>query len=154
MLVVATDAHFADLISGRAPEGLRLVPENVGSSEVIGMLRNLAASSRPFFDPCAWMIVEADEIVGLLSVVRQPEPGGLHIGYGVAPSRRKLGLATSAVRDLVAWARKDGRLSWISAETGKNNVASQLVLERNGFERTGERVDEEDGPVLGWRVKV
>ena len=39
----------------------------------------------------------------------------------------------------------------VNAETSIDNIASQRVLERNGFARVGERVDEEDGPLYCWR---
>ncbi len=40
------------------------------------------------------------------------------------------------------------------AETRTDNIASQRVLECNGFTRTGERLDEEDGVLLCWRVEM
>ncbi len=35
--------------------------------------------------------------------------------------------------------------------TAVDNVASQCVLDRNGFERVGTRVDPHDGELLVWR---
>jgi RimJ/RimL family protein N-acetyltransferase len=42
----------------------------------------------------------------------------------------------------------------VNAETSVKNPSSQRVLERNGFARVGERVDEEDGPVIVWRREI
>ncbi len=152
MIIEATASHFALLCAGNAPADLRLAPGNIAPPEVIDMLGKLAASIRPQFDPSAWMIVEDDEIVGLCSIVRPPEPGLIHIGYGVAPSRWGRGIATRAIAGLLAWARNDARVDWISADTGIDNTASQRVLERNGFQPTGTRADEEDGQLICWRI--
>jgi RimJ/RimL family protein N-acetyltransferase len=40
----------------------------------------------------------------------------------------------------------------ISAETGFENIASQRVLERNGFIRVGKRIDAKDGPLTCWEA--
>jgi RimJ/RimL family protein N-acetyltransferase len=34
------------------------------------------------------------------------------------------------------------------------NIASQRVLERNGFARIGERSDLEDGELILWRIET
>ncbi|MGF6176773.1 hypothetical protein ABIE33_005086 [Ensifer sp. 4252] len=57
------------------------------------------------------MIVEGGEIVGLCSVVRVPDGGDLHIGYGVAPTRQGAGAATRAIASLWALAQDDARIS-------------------------------------------
>lgn len=36
----------------------------------------------------------------------------------------------------------------------ETNLASQQVLARNGFERTGERFDAGDGQLICWRCVV
>lgn len=52
---------------------------------------------------------------------------------------------------IVAWACADLRVTAVTAETSVQNQASQRVLERNGFLRTGGRVDPEDGELICWR---
>lgn len=88
------------------------------------------------FGPVAWAIVEDDEIVGLCSVIRPPENGIVHIGYGMAPSRHGRGYATQAIRELLDWAWNDPRVVCLSAETGIANIASQRVLSWNGLSKT------------------
>jgi RimJ/RimL family protein N-acetyltransferase len=116
------------------------------------MLNRLATDIGAEFSPSAWMIVEDGEIVGLCSIVRVPQEGNIHIGYGVAPSRQGLGCTTRAIGQLLQWARNDPRVALVSAETGVDNIASQRVLERNGFVQIGERVDAEDGPLICWQA--
>jgi len=155
MLIETTDAHFAALIAGAAPEGLTVAEGGVEGPEVLAMLRGLSAEVGESFEPNAWMIVEAGEVVGLCSLVRMPYVGGtVMIGYGVAASRRRRGIARRAVADLLDWARGDHRVTSVTAETAVDNRPSQRVLEVNGFERTGERTDEEDGPLFCWSVSV
>ncbi|CAN5596479.1 hypothetical protein BH10PSE4_BH10PSE4_22350 [soil metagenome] len=155
MLIEATDAHFAALIAGRAPGGLAVAEGGVEAPEVLAMLRGLSAEVGESFEPNAWMIVEAGEVVGLCSLVRVPYVGGtVMIGYGVAASRRRRGIAGRAVAELLVWARGDHRVSIVTAETAIDNGPSQRVLEANGFARTGERTDEDDGDLHCWRVSV
>lgn len=155
MLIEATDAHFADLIAGRAPDGLPVAEGGIETPQMLAMLRGLSAQVGESFQPNAWLIVEAGEVVGLCSLVRTPYVGEtVMIGYGVAASRRRRGIAGRAVAELLTWARSDHRVATVTAETSIHNVPSQRVLEANGFTRVGEREDEEDGPVLRWSVGV
>lgn len=154
MLLPATDADFAALLDRRAPRDLRLPDSALAPPEVLAMLRDLAAVIATVFEPAAWLIVEADEVAGLLSVTRPPHEGELHIGYGVAPSREGRGIASRAVAALVEWARTDARITRLTADTSVDNLGSQRVLDRNGFVRVGEREDPEDGRLLCWERRL
>ncbi|WP_242108273.1 GNAT family N-acetyltransferase [Luteimonas aquatica] len=154
MLIEAKARDFAALLDARAPrQNLRLVPDcAIAPPDVLRMLGDLAADIRRHFAPSAWMIVENGEVVGLCSVIRPPLAGELHIGYGIAPRRQGAGVATRAVASLADWARGDPRVARITAETSVGNIGSQQVLARNGFRRTGERMDAEDGPLFCWEL--
>ena len=54
-----------------------------------------------------------------------------HIGYSVVPRKRGLGYATQALRDLLPEASLEG-LRYVEITTDPENVASQLVITRNG----------------------
>jgi RimJ/RimL family protein N-acetyltransferase len=153
MIIEATASDFDALLTGTAPRNLHLVSDSaIAAPEVLQMLSNLASEVHAQFAPSAWMIVEDDEVVGLCSVVRVPREGDVHIGYGVAPSRQRRGVTTRTIAALLDWGRGDPRVASISAETSVENIASQRVLERNGFVRTGERIDAEDGAVICWQA--
>ncbi len=155
MLLEATDAHFAALIAGEAPDGLAVAEGGVETPEVLAMLRALSDEVGESFQPNAWLIVEDGEVAGLTSLVRTPYVGDtVMIGYGVAASRRGRGIATRAVAQLLAWARADYRVATVTAETAIDNTASHRVLEANGFTRSGERTDEDDGELFCWSVGV
>ena len=118
MLIEATDAHFAALIAGESPDGLPVAEGGIETPEVLAMLRGLSAEVGESFEPNAWLIVEDGEVAGLTSLVRTPYVGDtVMIGYGVAASRRRRGIATRAVAEVLAWARADFRVSTVTAET-------------------------------------
>lgn len=114
----------------------------------------LAAQIGARFAPSAWRIVEDGEVLGLGSPARAPADATPHIGYGIAPSRQRADAATRAIATLAAWPRSDPRAARITADTGADNLASQRVLERNGFRRSGERIDPEDGPLVCWPLPL
>jgi RimJ/RimL family protein N-acetyltransferase len=155
MIIELTAYDFAALLNGAAPAHTRLVSDSaIARPEVLEMLARIAAEIGAGFIPSAWMIVEENEIVGLCSLIRAPENGEIHIGYGIAPSRERRGYVTRAIGEVLEWARKDPRVTRISADTGAENIASQRVLERNGFIRIGERIDPEDGQVICWQASA
>lgn len=154
MLIVAEDSDFEAILRGGAPGALAAPGSPLAPSDVLEMLRALANLVRESFAPCAWMIVEGREIVGLCSITAAPTCGEIRIGYGVAPTRQGRGCASRAVASLAEWARSDPRVSVIIAETSVDNLPSQRVLKRNGFAIRGERVDAEDGPLLCWRLDL
>ncbi len=155
MIIEARPEHFAALLRGEAPAPFRLCDSPVAPPEVLAMLADLAERVGQTFEPSAWMMVEDGEIVGLISPTRPlAEDGALHIGYGVAPTRWGRGAATRAVADLIAWVKEDSRVLALTAETAVDNPASQTVLGRNDFQALGQRVDDEDGPVIAWRLEL
>ena len=98
----------------------------------------------------SWLVVCNEEVVGLCSYRRPPADRCVEIGYGIAPSKRGNGYATSAVAAMVEAAALDPSVDTLTAETTVQNLASQGALERNGFARASTRVDVEDGEVIGW----
>ena len=154
-LIALDDASFAALHDGISLAGFSVIEGNVAPPPVLAMLRELAASIRPRFDPCAWSIVEEAQVLGLLSLVKPPQgDGAIEIGYGVADLAQGRGVCGRAVADLIRWAKDDDRASVIRAETGVANPASQRVLERNGFTVVRRRTDAEDGELLVWERAV
>lgn len=73
--------------------------------------------------------------------------GTVEIGYRVRPERQRQGLATELVAGMLAWAGAHGAVRCLGS-TSPDNLASQALLARFGFVRTGEQWDDEDG--LEW----
>lgn len=150
MILETTAQDYVDLLNGRPPRGLVTTPTPLGPPEMLQMLANVAETVRAQWSPASWLIVEEGVLVGLCCVTRPPVAGVIDIGYGIAKDRHGRGLASRAIKDIVEWASAHPTVAGISAETGVNNIASQRVLERAGFLRTGERVDDEDGALFCW----
>ncbi|GIL39865.1 GNAT family N-acetyltransferase [Roseiterribacter gracilis] len=151
-LLPAEDAHFDWMIEEASPRyGLSLPPGGIHPADVLTLLRNVTASVRTAQRPGMYLIVDADEVVGLCGFLRPPtDAGEVEIGYGIAGARQGRGFATSAVRLLLDEAALDAGVQIIVAGTAVNNPASQRVLEKNGFDRCGEGHDEDDGPTYRW----
>ena len=154
MIMETTSEDYASLLRGCAPRSFELADTPIAPPPVLQMLAEVAATVRKTFTPASWLIIEADEVVGLCSVTRPPCDGVIDIGYGIAPSRQGRGFAGRAIAEIIAWARETVGVTALTAETSKSNEASQRVLARNGFAQVGERVDDEDGQLICWRCST
>jgi [ribosomal protein S5]-alanine N-acetyltransferase len=82
---------------------------------------------------------DSGHVVGRITlneIVRGPFQS-CSVGYWVSAAANGRGLATAAVSDIIGVAFEELRLHRIQASTGLRNIASQRVLERNGFVRFG-----------------
>jgi RimJ/RimL family protein N-acetyltransferase len=87
------------------------------------------------------MIIErsTDLVVGGVGFFGPPDGGGrAELGYGVVPSRRGLGYATEAVRELLRFGLDDPEVVELFAGVELANVASIRVLEKTGLQRVSE----------------
>jgi RimJ/RimL family protein N-acetyltransferase len=158
-LLEATDDDFEWMIRGDAVpnRGLSLPPGGVDAKAVLAHVRAIARTLlQQWGRTASWMIVANAEVVGLCSYKYRPTAdGAVDIGYGVAASRRRRGHAKHAVAAILANARRDQSIQDVFADTAVENVASQGVLKKNGFERIGTHVDPHDGEALiRWRADV
>jgi RimJ/RimL family protein N-acetyltransferase len=80
-----------------------------------------------------------------------PYDGLVEIGYGVLESYSGKGFATAGIAAIINEAFKRTEVKGITSETSVDNVASQRVLEKNGFVKTGTREDAEDGSLIVWK---
>jgi RimJ/RimL family protein N-acetyltransferase len=78
-----------------------------------------------------------------MNALRRPD--GVEIGYSIFPAYRRRGIATEAVRGLIAWARDERGINAFVASVSPENDASLGVVGNLGFEHVGEHWDEEDG---------
>jgi RimJ/RimL family protein N-acetyltransferase len=91
-------------------------------------------------------------VIGVCGFPGPPDSNGIaEIAYGIAPAYRGRGYATEAAMALVEFATKDPRVKTICAHTLAEANASQHVLEKCGFKKTGDAVDPESNlPVWRW----
>lgn len=148
------DSDFAWLL-GEGPAAANppaICDGGVAPVEVVELIRSVAAKNREALGgDVAWLVVVDGEAVGMISFTRPQDGKRPEIGYGIADSRQGRGHATQAVTALLPILRARG-FDGLTAETGIDNRASQVVLERNGFTRTGERTDPEDGDLYLWTI--
>ena len=85
------------------------------------------------------VIVDGELIVGriTLSNIVRGAFQSCNVGYWVDGGHNGLGFASAAVREIVDLAFEQLGLHRVEAGTLPHNIASQRVLERNGFERFG-----------------
>ena len=148
------DSDFAWLLgeSPAAADPSAICDGGVAPREVVELIRGVAAKNREALGgDVAWLVVADGEAVGMISFTRPHDGKRPEIGYGIADSRQGRGHATGAVTALLPIVRAAG-FDGLTAETGVDNRASQIVLERNGFTRTGERTDPEDGDLYLWTI--
>ena len=89
--------------------------------------------------PHDFAILDRERIAGtmqLSNIVRGPLQSA-NLGYWVAERANGKGLATTAVGELIPIAFGELGLHRLEAGTLVDNLASQRVLEKNGFERIG-----------------
>jgi RimJ/RimL family protein N-acetyltransferase len=87
--------------------------------------------------------------VGQLGVVGAPtRDGAYEIGYGFGMSGR--GYATEAAAALIEHLLSRPEVAVVTAKTAVWNLASERVLEKNGFVETGTGWDEDDGDLILW----
>ena len=76
----------------------------------------------------------------------------IEVGYGVTPFAQRRGFATKALQLICGWLFTFTEILYITAETSQNNSASQKVLEKCGFRKTGTGWNEDDGDLFLWRL--
>lgn len=73
-------------------------------------------------------------IVGGVGFHGLPKDGEVEIGYGIVPTRQARGYATEVVSTLASLALTMPEVVAVVASTDADNVASQRVLEKAGFQ--------------------
>jgi RimJ/RimL family protein N-acetyltransferase len=156
-LILAPLSHA--LIEKRlASESFRFELPDVGEAtfsphwpgDALGMLpRLLANETDPVPDSFVAIERATMNAVGQLGTTSKvDENGAIEIGYGFGVPGK--GFATEAVEALVTHLLASASIVAITASTAVGNVASQRVLQKNGFRQTGTASTEEDGDLLVW----
>jgi len=84
-----------------------------------------------------YLIVLEGEVVGGIGFHGRPRNGVVEVGYGVVPCARGRGVATEALRRIIAIASEDPQVRVVCGRTSPDNVASQKVMLSNGLSYTG-----------------
>ena len=86
--------------------------------------------------PFAITDAETGAVIGSIDMrINRMQTG--HVGYWMAAEARGRGLTTEALRALSRWAIEDLGLGRVELVTDPDNIASQRVAEKAGFQREG-----------------
>ncbi len=116
------------------------------------ILPAVLASDTDFRYSTLWTIVakKSQQMVGDLCFMGKPNPQGeVEIGYGTYEAFWGKGLMTEAVSGVVLWAKTQTNIKTIKANTLKDNTASYVVLQKNGFIKTNETND-----LYHWSIDI
>ena len=96
-------------------------------------------------DDCLWHTVwpiihnEENRVIGTTGFGGPPnERGEVFTGYWIDERYRNRGYVTEAVQALAQWAFENPDVRAVTANTPEENLASQRVLQKSGFNRRGE----------------
>ena len=92
-------------------------------------------------------------IVGGCGFRDAPSDGRVEIGYAISPQRRGLGIATDAIRALVALAFEGNEIERVLAQVEESNLASMRVVEKLGFVAAAAKVDADNGVLIQWVLR-
>lgn len=107
--------------------------------DVARIYLSLPEGADPTFALRLMVLRETGEIVGGLGFFGPPdEDGTVEFGYGIAPEFEGKGLTTEAVRGLLGLAAANAEVKTFKADTTKDNIGSQRVMEKVGMTRVSE----------------
>lgn len=100
------------------------------------------------------IVRDADStIVGACGFKDEPANGCVEIGYGVAASCRKQGIATAAVSELVRIAFASFAVNTVLAQINPANAGSARVVQSLGFEASVTVIDDDGEPLVQWLTR-
>jgi [ribosomal protein S5]-alanine N-acetyltransferase len=111
-----------------------LIPKNLGAQEkeIREITKNSKNEQGKYF-----IILEKNKSVGFIDIYKiNKKHKRCSIGYGIAHTYWGKGYATKALKLVLKKIKKLG-LHTIEATTHQKNIASQKVLQKNGFEKIG-----------------
>ena len=119
-----------------------------------GALRRLGSTATEVEGSFVAVTADGHTAIGQLGTKGEwDETGAQEIGYGFIPDSWGQGFATEAVAALTRHLLQIEAVRAVAADTAVGNLASQRVLEKTGFERTGTGWSAEDGALIRWRLE-
>ena len=131
----------------------RLIAPQVKTMVTLATLPKMKRSPRDnYLFHTFWLIIEkkSKTIIAELGFKGAPgKDGGIEIGYGTLPEKRRMGFMTEAVGGMIQWAKGRPDLRYILAETDEQNKASIRVVEKNNFKSV-----DKIGKMRWWKVDL
>jgi [ribosomal protein S5]-alanine N-acetyltransferase len=98
-----------------------------------------------------YVALDGEVALGICAFKTPPKNGNVEIAYSTREEFRNRGYATEMARRLVQVAGETAPEIRVTAQTLPEKNASTRALEKAGFLRSGEAMDEEAGVVWEWR---
>jgi RimJ/RimL family protein N-acetyltransferase len=126
-------------------EDLKLVAEWLSNPEVFGVYNPLMQISRSELEKNydnappenRWFFIETKDKSKVGEIGHFLDGRLWEIGYSIAPNERGKGYATEAVTIMVDYIFLSKEIVRIQAHIDPRNIASQKVVEKNGFKKEG-----------------
>ncbi len=97
---------------------------------------NLKDETKDYRFYTMWILIEKYQkaIIGGICFHGEPNSTGeAEIGYGTDPEYQSKGYMTETISGIIDWAKENGRIETLIAETALTNISSIRVLEKNYF---------------------
>ena len=141
-LLIDPDKAALELQLSLVP-GLVNPPVDRAIQSKLAKMRTADPAQHPWFTYWLVVIPEENKGVGMAGFKGIPNAEGVvEIGYGIHPDYQNRGYITEVVQALVDWAFAQTACRKVTAETRRDNPASQRVLEKSGFTIFRESIDE------------
>jgi len=117
----------------------------------------LQAADGPSPWTCSFSMVDRamNQVVGSCAFKGPPDGHGMvEVAYGVEEPYQRAGYATEATQALIGFCISNPAVQGVRAHTKPDNLASERVLQKSGFELIGEVQDPEDGLVNRWEIRL
>jgi RimJ/RimL family protein N-acetyltransferase len=150
VLLIADPAAFERVFELRLAEQFMSFPGALESS-----LERMQArlDERLWWAPLIFVQQAERAVIGLGSYKGPPDKlGVVEIGFEIAPSHRRQGYATEAVRVMTCHAFALPHVHFVRAHTLPEENPSTSVLKKCGFQRTSELFDPLEGKFWRWEL--
>lgn len=103
-----------------------------------------------------WVVLrESSEVIGSASFHAPPDNEGmLEIGLGIHDEFQGQGFGYETVLGMWSWAAQQPGVRTFRYTVDPDNTASVQLVQRFGFERVGQQIDDEDGPEDIYEISV
>ena len=95
-----------------------------------------------------WIVLKSDqEIIGSTSFHGAPDENGMvEIGLGIDDKFHNKGFGYEAIKGMWNWVCQDPVVKILRYTVSPTNLASIALINKFGFPKVGQQIDEEDGP--------
>ena len=128
---------------GLTPSATKMDQE---TSEAIlnDLLPHVSDSSKNYLFYTMWIVIEKNlkAIIGGICFHGEPDENGeVEIGFGTDDDYQNKGYMTEVIRGMIEWSKNQGKITVLRAETNNDNISSQKVLMKNGFQISKQNED-------------